>query len=478
MRTAAKDIRFPDAGFATIKPSSWVEMRGGHYTSFALSNMRYAPAGQTFRTLGGTRPGLVSLGDGTVETEAPWEWVGSLAIEWPDGASMTLSAGSRSIVFADATLVEKTASLDISGTCAPASHQCACLWRGRNVASEGAIVYFSEIGNTSNWDTNADPEATASPIALNCALAGRGPKALSVTALIPFRDQHMFIATQESFHVLYGDPQGGKLQLADDRIGIVSPDAWAFDGETVWFLSKDGLYRRAGYGERHERVSEELAPGYLRDVDTAANHVSMVYCPWERGVYLDITPVDSTKEGVHVFIDQATGYLWPDRYPALSMEPVAHATAFFTDGTHPRAAFKGRDGLWRVHVAEADTDSGTAFTSSILLGPMRVAGNDGESAFSAEIECSFASQGAAVTMNLAAADTPEALLPGANADQSVEHRSFSHAAPEHGAPRRHAVWRPRARGAWASLQVSSARPFSFDLLRLTAKSTGRLRYAN
>ncbi len=478
MRTAAKDIRFPDAGYATIRPSSWVEMRGGHYTSFAVSNMRYAPAAAGFRTLGGTRPGLAALtGEPETITTEPWMFSASTMLDWPVGEPIVCRDITRRLEIGAATLEEKSGTpVPIAGAKAPPAYQCSCLWRGRHVCADGALVYFSEIGNATNWDVDADSDFTAAPAVLNVALAGRGPQAQTVTALIPFRDKHLFIATQDSLHILYGDPQSGKLEIADDRIGILSTDAWAFDGETVWFLSSDGLFRRAGYGERHERISEELAPGYLRDIDPAANRIGMAYCPWEQGVYLDITPNDPTKEGIHVFIDRKTGYLWPDRYATRSLEPVGHALATFSDAAvHPRAAFKCRDGVWRVHLSKQTTDSGSTILASILLGPMRVAGDIAESSFTTEIECSFASQDDAVRMALAAADTPEALLPDADDDQHVERRSYTYPAPANGKPRRHAVWRPRARGSWATVEVSGTRPFSFDLLRLTAKSTGRIR---
>ena len=150
------------------------------------------------------------------------------------------------------------------------------------------------------------------------------------------------------------------------------------------------------------------------------------------------------------------------------------AMAVFDDPSrHPRAALKGRDGAWRVHDAAARSDDGQTLSSRILLGPVRAAGNAGESAFTAEIHAAFASQASGIDLLVSASDSPEALLstPG----PMVRSTSFAFAAATPSGPLRHPVVRPRIRGAWCALRLSAEAPWAFDCLRLTSRSTGRLR---
>lgn len=483
MRTSAKDILWPDAGYRTVHAAIRAESLGGHYAAYDAANVRSAPPGAAFRRTGGSRAGLVRLGAG-VETGAAWQWPdsGAASVDWPgtDGA-LSLPAALRSIAAGAATLHRReNGPVEIAGDGAPENARFPCLWRGRHVCADGAQLRMSAIGDAADWSLLRCGRNAAAPVALTVALAGRGTVAQEITAIIPFRDRHLFVATADSFHCLYGDPAESRLECLDDRVGILSGDAWCFDGESVWFLSRDGLYRRAAMGERHERVSEAVAPGLLRDLEPALWHLSLTYSAWERGVYIDATLRDGSAPGIHLFAEKDSGALWPDEYAASALEPVAGAIAVFADpARHPRAALLGRDGIWRVHdaAATADDDGAAPIRSHILFGPLRGAGNAGESAFLAEVESAFASQRAPVTLAVSCADAPEALLPPAVPGAALPVRGFlaSLPAPDGGGAVRHGVLRPRRRGAWHTLSLASSGAWALDALRVKSRSLGRFR---
>ena len=497
MRTAHKDILWPDAGWRTVHPAPRAESLGGHYAACDLANVRPAPPGAGFRRLGGSRAGLVPLG-AAAEIDATWEWPGSSgAIEWthPDSSAppdvIQIPAAVRIIAAPHATLrVHERGPVAIAGDGAPSSAVCPCLWRGRHVAGDGAMVRFSAIGDFSDWSLLRCGQSPAAPCALVPAPAGRGADAAPVTAIVPWGDALLLAATADTLSLLTGDPASGSLALLSDRIGILSPSAWCSDGSAVWFLSREGLCRIVPGAGPPVQITASVLPDLWRGLDPAAWHFSLAWSAWERGVYVSATPRDATKRGVHAFIDpggsgDSPPTVWPDEYASLQHEPVEMATAIFDTPTrHPRVALKGRDGAWRVHDAAASADDGATLASRILLGPIRAAGNAGESAFAAELETSFASQGSAVSLCISASDAPEALLsssggfgglpPGRLAASPVRSSTFTLPATSSG-PIRHPVLRPRLRGAWCTLRLSATAPWSLDTLRLTSRSTGRFR---
>lgn len=532
MRTSTKTLAFPLAGVSRRGP----HRQNGRtpFTAPWAVNVRSGSSGER-RQRGGSRPGLAKLSEtnlgAAVTALIPITYVdnngarqrdlvfvannalgvaqgGSISaptaeLEGPDGvdilednnltidfaatvATATLEGTVRGgrVFLADDVLRTYNPNTGVvepvlasSGT-VPTGQPLVALYRDRIFLAGATQAYYaSRVGNPSDWNFGAAIEDPGAAVAGQVSVAGRMGEV--VTALIPLSDQWLVIATENTLWLLQGDPTTGLLRNVSDEIGIVSPRAWAMTPDNLLvFLANDGLYVwRAGSGAAPEKFSAERVPDELREVDPAVHTVSMVYDPTWVGFHLFVTPA-SPQVGTHWWIDLDSRALWPQRF-WVTHQPLAAAT-LTTTGLGV-AVVGGRDGYLRYFLDGQADDDGRTLASHLLLGPIHLAENDATDALLAEIHGAVEelSEDNKVTWRVVMGRSPAEAAEAAYADVQdmldglVPSRSA--ASGEWITEGLSRVQRPRSRGPWVVVWLSSSGTWSYEAVTLVARQLGRHR---
>ena len=377
-RTSRKTLSFPVGG--VVRKRSYREQTNPFSSPWAVNVRSIEP--KEDRGRGGSRPGLISS-EVTEIASRTWLWENGDPIEWegtPPLDEITYDLVEPIIETVDGQIISPSTIINIVAEKGniPEGYTINCFYRDRVVIGFENIWYASRVGKYTDWDYGADMNDESRAVAGTVELAGRIGN--DITAIIPHRDQMLIIATSNSLHVLQGDPATGTLQVIDENVGIIAPYGYAFNGDTLAFLSNDGVYIGAA-GSKPERFSEVRIPDELRNVDVENNIISMAYDPNSHGFFLFITP--ETGRGNHYFLEMETRAIWPIVFGDDNHQPVLAAKVKSTN--LERVFIKGRDEEWREFREEAVTDDGTAIESHVLIGPIMIAGSDDHDAMLAEI---------------------------------------------------------------------------------------------
>lgn len=331
-------------------------------------------------------------------------------------------------------------------------------YRARTVAAVGTMWYMSAMGDSTNWTFNGDSGDPSRAFAGNVENATI--KGDAITAMMPVRDQWLFIATAHSLWCMTGDPIGGTLKCVSEHIGCVSRDAWCFDGEALWVLSNQGLYR-IGIGEMPLRMSHHI-PEEFRGTSAAL----LAYDPEDNAIHIFSIRGSGVSEVVSDwFYDIENKAFWRQSFKEAH-RPTEICT-YMKDGVNV-LAFKGGDNAWRVFDDEADTDSGETFVSRVAIGPVRCSARDDMDGMVAEIEATLAAGSEASLVSVYTAHSPEEAVRIAYNDQ-IPVSTFAVKSGWNN------VCRPRQRGAWAVFVLSSTGRWGFESMTTIAKQLGRLR---
>lgn len=343
-----------------------------------------------------------------------------------------------------------------SGT-VPAGCPLICTYRDRIILAHDHLWFASRSGDFTDWNYGSTFEDESRAVLGQVTFSGIIGE--PITALIPFRDQALIIACENSLWVLKGDPATGSIVNLSSEVGVIAPDAWSLSPSGMLvFLSNDGLYM-GGVTEAPVRVSEERVPSEMRNVDVTAGNISVQYNPVEHGFNIFISATNSW------FFDYERKALWKDSYQA-SHFPVSTT---LTDGSGLRAVVLGStDGYLRVFSPSATNDDGTLFTSSIVVGPFRIAADDVRDALLSEIYGILADNSGSVRWSAYMGDSAEGV---SDAAESLHNSDASGIWTEN----RNRVQRPRCRGAWCAICLTSSSRWSFEAVSIVARQLGRLR---
>ena len=339
---------------------------------------------------------ILSVAAGYITIDAP---------EWLTSGSCTYELGRGIKVFdpSDNTLSAITVDTGI----APINCPLICVYRDRLVAAQGNTWYMSRMADTADWDYNYDPVDPARPVAGSNTDAGVVGQA--ITALVPYADDFLVFGCVDQIWIMRGDPAaGGQLDAISRNIGILSANAWCSlpDGSIV-FLHRTGLY---GFSPRADNlsfpqpISRQVLPDDLLTTNVVDNAVSMRYDGEHQGVHIFITP-HSGLPGSHWFLDMNTKGLFPVALPATQQPRVLHAYA--GDSTVPQTVLMGcQDGFVRQYDRTVTTDDGTAISSYVKIGPIKLAPPN-KAGVVTELAGVLAEDSADVTWSLMAGDTAE-----------------------------------------------------------------------
>lgn len=351
--------------------------------------------------------------------------------------------------------------------------------RGRIFAAGDGTptIYASRQNDAYDWDTGADPNDPARAFATTAEEAGVIGE--EPTALIPYTDDYMLIATRTSMWVLRGDPlTGGVIDNVSRSIGCVHRTAWCHgpQGE-IYFLSTDGIYMIAPQVQSLPvRISDAL-PGLWRNMtvtDGSGDLPSMAYDPDNRGIWMHVTnSLSGNATSPAVFIDENDRSLWPVQIPAamnIYSSRLGH-------NSHTQfACFGCKDGYIRRYSPSTSqtTDDGTAISAYILLGPVPLSA---DRALEGLLET--------ITVTLSVGDSVSwRAFVGKSAEEAVT-RAANYHVNSTGAPpmsgtfiedTKLVVASPRLRGVWAVVTLASTSAF-FELeeMVLGIRPAGRWR---
>jgi len=186
-------------------------------------------------------------------------------------------------------------------------------------------------------------------------------------------------------------------------------------------------------------------------------------------------PVTTAAVGAHWWIDLENKAVWP---VVLRPEHEPLAVGRIETNGLAEVVFGCRDGRLRKFSSSDTDDDGTAIESHVLLGPFRISPSDTRDALLAEVHGIMADNSGAVTWRVMMGDSAEEV-----ADKGVAGIVAALAggsvvgvdATGIWADNRNKVVRPRSRGAWVVIWLSSATPWSYEAVAIRARQLGRLR---
>ena len=254
----------------------------------------------------------------------------------------------------------------------PVNCPLICLYRDRLVMAgnptEPHLWYMSRQGDPYDWNYTEDLESDETDYGI--AVAGQNSNAgiigEPIRALMPHSDDYLVFGYDTQLWILRGDPAaGGQLDCISRTVGVVGKRAWCYgpQGE-IYFLSHNGIHKlAAGGSSMPQMVSYPRIPVELTRY-TYKDNVQMSY---DRGAL-----------GIHIFIEgESRGWFF-------SVENESFWPVEFADGADVsamcefgnRALFGCVDGHVRVHDDEAMSDGNNAFSSYVLIGPVRLGRDD------------------------------------------------------------------------------------------------------
>mgnify|MGYP001614259875 CR=1 FL=1 len=351
---------------------------------------------------------------------------------------------------------------------------CPIIWRFRDrICWAGDPlspnnVFFSAVGAPLDYDYSVAASTFTRAFSFVASVGGSGNLGDPVTAGFNHSDGCCLIGCTSSLHIVKGDPaRNGSVQELSSEIGILGPAAWCrTPAGYTFFMSKDGLYVMApGCGSTPMAVSRPTIPNDLLAIDPTAYTVQMAYDIVDQGIHLFVTNV-SASAGTHYFIAVETesgggarAAFYPCTYPT-SFEPTALFQRRDSSTGLSSVWLGGRDGYVRNHSDSQTTDDGTAITSVVMMGAMGFGGFDG---LAKEVVGTLAASSGSVTWSLHVGNTPEA---------AVAASAFASGTWAAGL---NAVARPRGRGGYWCLKLTSTARWGLERIEATIERLGRLR---
>lgn len=532
-RTSTKSLAFPLAGVS--RRGAYRQQTRPFSSPWAINMRTFGPSES--RRRGGSRPGLTKLcptdlGDG-VQALAPVAYIDSAAarqydlvyvgsdgavgyvragvrtattaetedsdgvdifdsngssIDWDStvtaGTGMDSAVRAGRVFLADSVLKAYSPATGVVETITanagviPTAETIVAVYRDR-IFLAGATNHYhcSRQDDPYDWDHGAAFEDTGRAFMGQLSSAGKIGDVL--TAMAPINDKALVLATESTLWVLRGDPTTGTLENVSMELGIVSRDAWTISPEGLLvFLSNDGVYYwDAGTRAAPVRFSEERIPDELREVSVSANTINMVYDPTERGYHLFITPT-APAVGTHWWVDVESKAFWPQRLPA-GQQPLA-ATALLSEGGLGDVVLGSRDGFLRYFLDGKADDDGTEIESHVLIGPLKLAASDTKDALLAEISgvVEGVTANGTVTWRVVMGDSAVQAAELAKADIDLVLDSQDPVSVKGSgtwSEGRNRVSRPRSRGPWLVVWLSSTSAWSFETVSTVARQLGRHR---
>lgn len=278
---------------------------------------------------------------------------------------------------------------DVTGTgefgAMPARITMGCNYRARAALSGNSSDphqwYQSRQANPYDWTYAADD--AQSPVAGNDADAGKVGDI--ITAQIPYSDDFLIYASIGKLYLLRGDAAaGGSLDMLDENIGVVSPNAWCWDDQkNLYLLDLKGLYRIKPGLVAPEALTSDKIPNFVTDLalNPETQRIVLVFDPIRYGIQIHVTDIE-TGVNQNYWYDLHSEGFFPETYPEQCGVFCAHF--YQADDPSYRKVMMGTyDGHIKIFDDTAKSDDiGTtaspaseAVNSYALLGPVMIGQN-------------------------------------------------------------------------------------------------------
>jgi hypothetical protein len=433
----------------------------------------------TFKIL---RSGVVSTTQATLQTPEGTDLLAEdgsqiiLASTIGTGTAFHLSEYNGKLYIADSVLrvydpnTGEVVPVIKSAGIVPTAQPLVTIFQERVVlAGADHIYYMSAQANPTNWDFGADMGNKGRAYA---GQIGRGGSIAETTkSLLNYRDKALVLGSEDALHVVYGNmAAGGESKCISPSCGIIAP--WARcatpDGRLL-FLSRNGLNMwQIGSDQHPEPFSQRVVPESLLDIDVTAVTPLMYYDHRSRGIHLFLTP--STGIGTHWWIDLENKALWPVE---LQMDHQPLAMARVGVGDYSDVILGCKDGYLRRFDDDSD-DDGYEVESTLLIGPLHVSGDSMSDGVIKELQGVLAQQSDDVDWQLIVGETAEQAVD--LAEEVIETGTEDGIAAS-GLWRagRNRTDRPKRRGPWAMLLLTSMGSWSYEEISLIVAELGRIR---
>lgn len=278
--------------------------------------------------------------------------------------------------------------------------------------------YASRQGDPLDWDYNADATDQQRAVAGVNTLAN--DVGAPITAMLPYNNDFLVFGALNQIFMLRGDPaSGGRIDLVSTQLGIIGPDAACFgpSGE-MYFMSLQGLaVLPPGGSQQPVLLSRKNLPNDLLNIDANLTQVSMVWDNLNGGVHIFVTP-NTNLAGYHWFWDAQDKGFFPMLFP-VTQNPysVLNYQPFYAAGGGVMLGCK--DGYLRMLKAWATNDDGTAITSYVKYGPLKLGGGNYQAGMILEMLSILPLWSNDVTAHVQGADTSENALNSPNTSMSL-----------------------------------------------------------
>ena len=240
------------------------------------------------------------------------------------------------------------------------------VYRDRAITFSGSVISASRVGSQADFTYSSDVSDVLRPALFT--LAEAGAIGGTVVAVAPCEDAYMLCFTADETWVQQGDPVTGARRNVSREVGIIGPDAWCRDHNTVYFLSDLGLYSVQMDGSGLKDVSDKL-PVELNGVDDTT--CMLEYSHADKGIYI------SGESSVSWFYDVENDGFWPytcahDSHVLLGPFRLGNAASFGrVVQLHGTLATDSDDVTWRLvtgDTAEQAAANGKTAIENSLVG--------------------------------------------------------------------------------------------------------------
>jgi hypothetical protein len=320
-------------------------------------------------------------------------------------------------------------------------------YRGRKIYAEGKLWHASRTGDFADFNVGGDGEDPTRPAMGKVGFASLDD-AETITAIFSVGNDALYISTKSALWVCREDVTTGVFLRVVDYAGAVSKDAWSFDGQRFYFVAANGIYAYAP-GEGAVRISSSV--------------------PVELGGMTEaLLQYDPKYNALHVFTDKGDWYFeigqkawWPQMFYG-EHRPVLGCTI------SGAVQFYCKDGKWRqFDESRGADDSGRTFLSEVVIGPIRCSAREDMDGMFDSFTAAIAKDSGAVAIEIFAGKTAEdaygKMLEGRSSWHDTILGGFNH------------TQRPRIRGAWVCVRLSSLSAWAFESMTAVTKSLGGLR---
>lgn len=324
-------------------------------------------------------------------------------------------------------------------------------------------IYASAIGDHTNWDSTVDPSRSTRALA-PFQLGGAAEVGDVPTAMVPFRDASLLLATANSLWALRGDPgAAGGLTEVSRKTGILSARGWCRVDDMIVFLASDGLWACGPDGGNLANLSAGRLPDDLFGVNPSTTTILLGY--------------ERDSAGIHIYL--GSGAQWFFHLPTKTFWPIELSSGHTPNSlcVHDGQLVLGcNDGTART--VGGTTDGGVAIESHLLVGPVQV-GGEPRFGMLQSLHGVMADGSGTVNWRVVLGDTAEDAAANGKAailafQAGTSYAAYVASSGSWSEGRSHIAY-PKVRGVWACIWLQSTARWGFERVITTTAPAARWR---